>query len=89
MLYGTCRPWSVRQPSSTSVWGTDELIDREADLFTPMRQHGMNLLSQWMAPWEYLLIHHARAEHWEQPDGTFDIHSKLQVAFVPLISPHR
>jgi hypothetical protein len=28
-----------------------------------------------MAPWEFLLVHRDRAEHWRQPDGTWRRHA--------------
>ena len=31
----------------------------------------INLLNQWMAPWEFLLVHHDRAEFWQAEDGSW------------------
>ena len=69
-LFGVCRAWVV-PPHDDAAWGPHESIDRAAELFGPMRDAGYNLLNQWMAPWEYLLVHHDRAAHWRQPDGTW------------------
>ena len=68
-LFGACRAWVVRNQDKNSEWYLHEWIDREKELFAPMRAAGFNLLNQWMAPWEFLLVHHDRAEFWRQPDG--------------------
>ncbi|MFP4028120.1 MAG: hypothetical protein ACLFWL_10040 [Candidatus Brocadiia bacterium] len=68
-LFGACRAWVVKSQDPNNDWSPHEWLDREKELFAPMRDGGFNLLNQWMAPWEYLIIHHDRAEHWRQPDG--------------------
>ena len=70
-LFGACRAWVVRPDKQLSAWAADEWIDRETELLEPMRRAGYNLLSQWMAPWEYLLVHRDRAEYWRNPDDTW------------------
>ena len=74
-LFGACRAWVVNPSASESAaagkWDPDEWLDRETELFTPMREGGFNLLNQWMAPWEFLLVHHDRAEFWRQPGGSW------------------
>jgi hypothetical protein len=70
--FGTCRAWTVRHADKNGLWGEAELIDREKELLAPMRRGGFDLLNQWMAPWEYLLVHHDPAEHWENANGHFE-----------------
>lgn len=67
-LFGACRAWVVKSDPTAGVWGAVEGIDRRQDLFPVMRRGGYNLLNQWMAPWEYLLVHQDRAEYWRLPD---------------------
>jgi hypothetical protein len=68
-LFGACRAWVVKSDPAAGPWGADEGIDRRKELFPVMRRGGFNLLNQWMAPWEYLLTHHDRAEFWRKSDG--------------------
>ena len=70
-LFGACRAWNVRGNPSAGDWAPHEWIDRDKELFPVMREAGYNVLSQWMAPWEYLLVHHARAEFWRNADDTW------------------
>ena len=70
-LFGACRAWVV-PPNHDSIWGREESLDRATELFAPMREAGYNLLNQWMAPWEFLLVHHDQAEHWRKPDGAWE-----------------
>lgn len=67
-LFGACRAWVVKSDPTVGLWGADEGIDRQKELFPVMRRGGFNLLNQWMAPWEYLLVHQDRAEYWRRPD---------------------
>ncbi|MBA3708531.1 MAG: hypothetical protein H0W83_06905 [Planctomycetes bacterium] len=66
-LFGTCRAWVAGTKAESGVWS--EWIDRRTELFPAMREGGFNLLNQWMAPWEFLLVHHDRAEYWPGEDG--------------------
>ncbi|MBA2482097.1 MAG: hypothetical protein H0V44_15655 [Planctomycetes bacterium] len=66
-LFGACRAWVAGTPAATDPWG--EWIDRDTELFPAMRDGGFNLLNQWMAPWEFLLVHHDRGEHWRSAEG--------------------
>ena len=68
-LFGACRAWVVRSQDKLNDWYPHEWLDRETELFAPMREAGFNLLNQWMAPWEFLIVHHDRAEHWQNADG--------------------
>lgn len=68
-LFGACRAWVSESQDERNDWYADEWLNRETELFAPMREGGFNLLNQWMAPWEFLLVHHDRAEHWRMPDG--------------------
>ena len=77
--YSVTRPWVV--PDDPKATFPDEWIDRETELFEPMRAHGANLLYMWMAPWELLLLHRKPAELWpvadangKQLDGQFEEH---------------
>ena len=70
-VFGACRAWVVRSQDPNNDWYPYEWIDRRTELLAPMREGGLNLLNQWMAPWEFLIVHHDRAEHWRSPDGTF------------------
>ncbi len=70
-LFGACRAWVVKSDNPDKPWHGQEWLDRETELFTPMRKGGLNLLNQWMAPWEFLLIHSDRAEYWRQPDDSW------------------
>ncbi|MFO7898112.1 MAG: hypothetical protein R6V58_03515 [Planctomycetota bacterium] len=73
-LFGACRAWVARGDGDENPWPPHEWIDRETELFGPMREGGFNLLNQWMAPWEFLLVHHDRAEFWRDEDGTWTRH---------------
>jgi hypothetical protein len=72
-LFGTCRAWVVSPNNGT--WGAEEWIDRDKELLAPMRKAGFNLLNQWMAPWEYQLVHRDRAEHWRSATGRWRRHA--------------
>ncbi len=76
-LFGAARAWVVHhaKDAKLSGWSRHASLDRQRDLFAPMRAAGFNLLNQWMAPWEYLLVHHDRTEHWRQKDGTWRRHA--------------
>jgi hypothetical protein len=66
-LFGTCRAWVAGSPGkSGATWQENEWIDRQSELLDPMREHGINLLNQWMAPWEFQLVHHDCAEYWQE-----------------------
>jgi hypothetical protein len=67
-LFGACRAWVVKSQDPNNDWHPHEWLDREKELFAPMRDGGFNLLNQWMAPWEFLIIHHDRAEFWRDPN---------------------
>jgi len=70
-LFGACRAWVVELQDKHNDWHPHEWLNRESELLAPMRGGGFNLLNQWMAPWEFLLVHHDRAEHWKQPGGNW------------------
>ncbi len=71
-LFGACRAWDVADdPAGGGPWSTCEHIDRDRDLLPALRENGFNLLNQWMAPWEFLLVHCDEAEHWRQADGSW------------------
>jgi hypothetical protein len=70
-LFGACRAWVVQSQDPNNDWHPHEWLDREKELLGPMREGGFNLLNQWMAPWEFLLVHHDRAEFWRRPDETW------------------
>ena len=70
-LFGACRAWVVQSQDRFNDWYPHEWLDRETELLAPMRDGGFNLLNQWMAPWEFLLVHHDQAERWKQADGTW------------------
>jgi hypothetical protein len=70
-LFGACRAWVVDSQDPKNDWVPDEWLDRETELFKPMRASGYNLLNQWMAPWEFLLVHHDRAEFWKDDHDKF------------------
>ena len=65
-LFGACRAWVVRSQDPNNDWAPHEWLDRETELLAPMRGAGFNLLNQWMAPWEFLLVHRDRAEFWRE-----------------------
>ena len=73
-LFGACRAWVAEPGDQSATWSRHEWIDRETELFAPMREGGYNLLNQWMAPWEFLLVHHDRAERWREGDGSWRRH---------------
>ncbi len=68
-LFGACRAWVVQDEDEENPWYPNEWLDRETELLAPMRAAGYNLLNQWMAPWEFLIVHHDRAEFWRDADG--------------------
>ena len=68
-LFGACRAWVVPLQDPNNDWSPHEWLDRETELLAPMREGGFNLLNQWMAPWEFLLVHRDRAEHWPGAAG--------------------
>ena len=70
-LFGACRAWVVDNQDPKNDWAPDEWLDRESELFKPMRANGYNLLNQWMAPWEFMLVHHDRAEFWKDEHEVF------------------
>jgi len=70
-LFGACRAWVVDRQDKNNDWYPHEWLDREKELLAPMRAAGFNLLNQWMAPWEFLLVHHDRAEFWKGPKGAW------------------
>jgi uncharacterized protein len=65
-LFGACRAWVVDLQDKHNDWHPHEWLDREKELLAPMRAAGYNLLNQWMAPWEFLIVHHDRAEFWRE-----------------------
>lgn len=65
-LWGACRAWVVWGKAPPAQWLSYEGIDRKNALFPLLRQTNYNLLNQWMAPWEYLLIHRDRASYWKE-----------------------
>jgi hypothetical protein len=73
-LFGAARAWVVADDPAAGGWHACEGIDRERDLFPALRAGGYDMLNQWMAPWEYLLVHCDRAEFWRQPDGAWKRH---------------
>jgi hypothetical protein len=85
-LFGACRAWVVRSQDPDNDWFPHEWLDRETELLGPMREAGYNLLSQWMAPWEFLLIHHDRAEFWRLEDDTW---RRVQIGPDAEWSPYR
>ena len=70
-LFGACRAWVVTNSGDEKYWNAHEWLDRETELLAPMRDAGYNLLNQWMAPWEYFLVHHDRAEQWRKDDTSW------------------
>jgi len=70
-LFGACRAWVVDLQDQHNEWHPHEWLDREGELLAPMREGGFNLLNQWMAPWEFLIVHHDRAEFWRDDKGRF------------------
>jgi hypothetical protein len=70
-LFGACRAWVVDSQDEFNDWYPHEWLDRRTELLAPMRRGGFNLLNQWMAPWEYLILHHDRAEFWKDESGRF------------------
>ena len=70
-LFGACRAWVVKPRPGDGTWAEHEWLDRKTELFPLMRKGGFNLLNQWMAPWEYWLVHHDRAEFWREADGSW------------------
>jgi hypothetical protein len=73
-VFGACRAWVVADDPAAGGWHACEGIDRERDLFPALRESGYDLLNQWMAPWEYLLVHCDRAEFWRDDDGRWQRH---------------
>ena len=71
-LFGACRAWVVQSQDSNNDWAPHEWLDRNTELLGPMREGGFNLLNQWMAPWEFLIVHHDKAEFWRGPDGSWN-----------------
>ena len=67
-LFGACRAWVADNRYIKGVWAPDDWIDRDKELFPLLRADGYNLLNQWMAPWEFELVHCDRAEHWQNAD---------------------
>lgn len=63
-LFGACRAWVVDSDPHGPGWAPFEGLDRERQLFPQLRAAGYDLLNQWLAPWEFLLVHQDRAEHW-------------------------
>ena len=63
-LWGACRAWVVSGQGPPENWLPHEWISREKTLFPSLHAGGYNLLNQWMAPWEFLLVHRDRASHW-------------------------
>ncbi len=68
-LFGACRSWVIRDEREEAVWKGAEWIDRKTELYPILRESGYNLLNQWMAPWEFLLVHKEPKEHWRKDDG--------------------
>ncbi len=69
--FGACRAWVVESDAAGDGWAPFEGIDRGRDLFPLLRANGYNLLSQWMAPWEFQLVHRDRAEYWRDARGSW------------------
>lgn len=65
-LWGACRAWVIWGENPNHPWLPYEWISRKNELFPLLRSTGYNLLNQWMAPWEFLLIHRDRASYWKQ-----------------------
>jgi hypothetical protein len=73
-LFGACRAWVTGSRDMAGVdWSACEWIDRDSELFPLMREHGFNLLNQWLAPWEFQFMHADRAEFWSE-SGTWGRH---------------
>jgi hypothetical protein len=86
-LFGACRAWVVGSDPKGAGWEPFESIDRERELFPVLRANGYNLLNQWMAPWEYQLVHRDRAEQWREPGGAWTRHAlPEQAAWTPWLS---
>jgi hypothetical protein len=64
---GVGRPWNAPSENNNE-W--DAVIDRDKDLFRPMREAGCNALYHWLAPWESQLVHQASDEYWPKSDGS-------------------
>lgn len=62
-LFGLARPWV------TEDRGWDNFLDREEELFKPMKDAGCNVLYHWMAPWETQLVHQSTDEFWFTSKG--------------------
>lgn len=72
--FGACRAWNVNSDPASPGWSAVEGIDRPGWLLPGLRSSGFDLLNQWMAPWEYLLAHRDRAEHWRGANGSWVRH---------------
>ncbi len=70
-LFGACRAWVVDDRAEKGPWAPNEWLDREKELFPLLRKSGYNTLNQWMAPWEFSLVHHDRAERWRDANGVW------------------
>ena len=70
-LFGACRAWDVSSDPKGSGFATCENIDREHDLLPNLRANGYNLLNQWQAPWEFLLVHRDHDEQWRDTTGAW------------------
>jgi hypothetical protein len=69
--FGACRAWVVESDAAGDGFAPFEGLDRARDLFPLLRANGYNLLSQWMAPWEFQLVHRDRAEFWRDEHGSW------------------
>ncbi|RMD74911.1 MAG: hypothetical protein D6820_15735 [Lentisphaerae bacterium] len=83
-LWGLSRAWINYYGDPNSPWGKEEYIDRQSELLEPMRKAGFNMLNYWHAPWEMLLIHQDRAEHWFEKGRGND--ARIGIERVPLPS---
>ena len=76
-LLGTARPWV------TDVTSWDSFLDRDTQLFEPMRKAGCNVLYHWMAPFESQLVHQAQDEWWPDPKARYPKKKNLPYGAYP------
>lgn len=76
-LFGASRAWVAQSRDTRGEgWAANEWVDMPREVLAPMRAYGYNFLVQWMAPWEYLLVHQDRAEWWRGANGAWRRHQR-------------
>ena len=63
-VLGMARPWAVPREYNEPPWGTEEVMNRQTQLYPQMTAARMNFNYTWFAPWETQITHRKQKEFW-------------------------